>query len=574
MRYALVVWLVIGMLLVAGAQDRNLALSRSLVAVRISDAERQLTAFAPLLRLIDGIMGSQQFNTGKDAGHVVTNATAKLRELLGDMQQIPGVRADGDLWLVFMQPAPAAAMKPTAKQPVPAPEMPSYLLLPLADPQAFQAFVVEYTKAQATPVMQACGNYALVVLSGKPPAYTSVTTDLALCTTRGIAVAIQPGNFDIKGLKAGAPQGFDAMMAPITSVMKEQQQNLQRIEIGAAMQGDTLSLETFLLPVPNSPLAKNLTWTQTTPLAFDYAGYLPENLAMCASSGPMLQGAPGAANQVLRLGFGFLSMMLPPDQYETFSQSLESLMVQCGQGRAIGITTPQGQESAMLVAVYHTTGTQPASDAVRAFIKQLSVTPKQIMGGLFADALTLSLTPKAVTQEEVPIDIINVGLKQPQNPGAKGAAPQPVRMECRVAYLDDKMLFTLGADGGKQMGALIRRIRLGEPGFTAGARYQTMKGILADKARGFESYSPLDLCKVGISWMPAGKEKDDAMRFMSVFPPQTTTITTCQEVRDGLVHGEIILPGEQLNFFYSLLQAAQQAAKQNTPKTNQPGAWK
>ncbi len=610
MRRLFVLFVVVAAMLVACAEDKGpLLLSKSVMAIKITDPERQVIAFAPLLGLVDDFIATVASGSKFDAKHTEKSATTELTALADKLAKVPGINAKGDLWMVIMPALKDAEVAPLdGKGNVnPAAMPPMYVVLPLDDAAAFQT----YAKGSTKPAMFVSGDYGIITMNGKAPAFEGVTFDLPLVTKRDIVLSMQMSNMDVDAIKAKAPPMMQSLLTPITDLLDEQKRNFLRAEIGIAMVKDDLSLESFVIPVPNSPLAKCLANDQPDGIAVQYAGYLPENLAVCSASGPLLQGSPGSVHALLKLAFSFLNLALPPSRAQAFNKSLDALMAQCTQGRALGIITPPrvGAASSTLVAVYHVTDAQTAKTAVRTFVKELTLTRDAVMGGMLSNTITLDLKPEGEMIGEVPVDIVKVTItagdestpaKPPTPPvkpsapatkptagstahkaptkatsakpapkpapkpavkpapvPAKPASPFPTKLvfECRLGYLDDKMLVTFGYDARQQMEALVTRVQQQQPGFTAGARYQELKAMIPQKARAFETCSLLDLCTVGVSWVP-GDSRKDMQKFLSIFPQQNAVISTYEEIQDGRLHSEIIIPNEEFKFVFSLAKAA------------------
>ena len=109
---------------------------------------------------------------------------------------------------------------------------------------------------------------------------------------------MQPSSIDLGWF----PQDNPGPLQPLFDFIKEERANVRHAEAGVAMVGDDLSAEFYVVPVAGSPLAQSLADPQQAEVAAEYAGYLPDNLAYCGASGPMLKGAPGSARTLLKIG--------------------------------------------------------------------------------------------------------------------------------------------------------------------------------------------------------------------------------------------------------------------------------
>ncbi|HEY3417245.1 MAG TPA: hypothetical protein VGM23_10210, partial [Armatimonadota bacterium] len=124
----------------AWGQQMTLSLSECPVALKVTDPERQLTTFKPILDYLDGLQA--KFGSTSTQPRL----SAQIREGLTGLKQVPGVNMKGDFWVVLpTMPAPPAppAEQPPAKDgvtaPAPRPTPTVYLIVPLSNPDAFRA---------------------------------------------------------------------------------------------------------------------------------------------------------------------------------------------------------------------------------------------------------------------------------------------------------------------------------------------------------------------------------------------------------------------------------------------------
>lgn len=568
MRYLLVCALLVGAMLAGLAQaDTTLKLSRSLVTIKLTDPARQLTVFAPVIDLIDGLVPAKEG---------VPPPSKQLADGVGKLTGTPGVKATGEFLVAIMPPPPAPTAPPpaapTPEQPAPAvtPPSPAFLLVPLADAAAFKAALAVADLHEIGHV-QVVGDTAVVALDKqqKAPVFTEISRDLTLITSREIAISVQMQNAPSPA-ESPALGPMVAMLGPIFDILTDVQKNMQRAEIGIAMVGDTLSVETYTIPVPGSPLATSLATAKPSSIPIDYAAYLPENTAYCEASGPMLPGSPGGGNLIFRMAMGMLGSFLTPEQQKPFTASVDRLIQQCAQGRVIGVTTPPADSTTppALVAIYHITSEQEAQSALQEYVKQFQVAQKALEGtlfGMFASLVTVKFQPRAGTIDGTPIDALRIVFTSPgpmTAPDPKKTTPPPpapLTIEGRIAYVGDKMLVVASNAAREEMTALLARVKMGKAGFAASARFKALQGNLPTGARGYASFSTVDLSRTAIMLFAKDKEKTDALKWLSTLPPQRTVISTYQEVRDGRLHSEVRIPTEQRDFLYQLLKMAQLA---------------
>jgi hypothetical protein len=566
MRLCLLCALTLGCALGSLAQElKPLALSQSLIAIKLKAPQRQLTTFAPVLDLLEGVS-----TTAMPPGQPLAGVR-NLRQALRDLAAIPGTDPTGEFWLAVMPPP---AIQPPAKPGPP----PFYLIVPLAKPEAFREFL---TAAQADPKRPVQGSVigTLGVLSPNcaVPATLPVALDLPLTTTREVAVSVQVAN--LAQLPSPEVEGIGGeMLAQMRLVMADVTDNVARWELGVAMVGPDLSLESFTLAKPASPLAGRLQAAPAAPPTLPMLDVLPSNLAYCGASGPALPGVPTFTRATFRLVTGMLSIFLPPDKQAQLQGSLTRLLAQCDQGRVIGLTAPpvSGPGGSTLVALYQLQDAKGMQEALPAFFADMHLARDSFLGGILADVFTFSVTPNhaqlappaqpaTALSPAMRVDRLSITVTPPAAPGAPGAAPAAPRkafnFEGRLGYWREKMFLVAGHEQDLQLKALYHRLLVPPTdGFTSTPRYQALRAQLPAKTlHGYECFATLDLCRVFAHQIPDEKQRTEALKGLSFFPPQRSVIYTYQELQPGRVRGEICLPAEQLNFLYTLTRFLQES---------------
>ncbi|MHB9024180.1 MAG: hypothetical protein ACYC7E_08385 [Armatimonadota bacterium] len=550
----------------AFSQQTTLTLSESLLSIRVTDPERQLTTFKPLLDYVDGL----QAKFG--ATSTQPRLSQQLREGITALKSVPGIQMKGDFWFVIPSlPTPAlpAAQPPAdgATAPTPPPAPPVYLIAPLSDPEIFRAAVQLYN----APNVRIFGKFALAQVFGPVgPIYTGIRLDVQPSSRREVVALVHFSRVELPAAQEGPAAVF---LAPIANIIKDLQANLRRQEIGLAMRGADLSAETHAIPVPDSPLAKQIAGGVNGTLAPESAAYLPENLAFCSATGPALAGVPGLGAAVMRGGSGLFALFLPEERQQPFLKSVEELVTLCSRGRALGITAPPANAPGepALVAIYQVTGPAAAKSALHSFVNEIILIHKAFTGGLEDANFKLTLQAEAEKVGEIPVDLIGLKLRSqppppaadaPQGNAAPAAAPAPteLNLEIRAAYLNDKMLLTVGPGGKAEMAALLDRLQQRHLAFGATDRFQALKATMPEKIHAFATFASLDSTRVFANTFLQGKQKDDLLKMLSVFPPQQTVVSAYQEARDGILHGESQLPGEQMNFIYVMIKTIMEMA--------------
>ncbi|HOF89016.1 MAG TPA: hypothetical protein PLZ36_13080, partial [Armatimonadota bacterium] len=280
--------------------------------------------------------------------------------------------------------------------------------------------------------------------------------------------------------------------------------------------------------------------------------------------------SPGLGVMLIKMASGFATLFLPPDRAKAFSAALDTVMAQCSQGRALGIA-PSPPNAALfgpsLVAVYRVPDPQAGKNAMRAFIRESLALMKMLDDDDGGPKYVF--TPDAEKIAEQSVDLLRLTRPTP-TPADEEPAAKPMVIEARFAYVGQRMLVTLGGGGTEQMTALIDRVQNKKAVYTATARFKALETVVPPTARAFETYALLDMINMGISFMPEGQAKADIMQKLAAYGTHQTVISTYQEVKDGALHGELRIPGEQMKFLFTLINDLAKGAA-NKPEPEEEG---
>lgn len=541
------------------AEPGVLSMADSQVAVRIADPFRQMTAFAPVTRLVDGLLASQA--TGSAAKPF--SVQAFLDEGLGQLKQAPGVSPRGDLWILV--PKRVRADDPKAG-PLKAFDMTAFVLIPLLDGPTFsRAMAVARAGGIAVPPMKVIGNVAVLGMGdAKVDDILTIQRDLTLTCKREVVISART---DVLMPDAPAAGPMAALLGPVFAQQAAMRTAIARVELGLSMVGADLSAEVFVHPTPDSPLAKSLAAAEPDTLGWEYAAYMPQTAAACTGSAAALPGMPRADGMVLPLAGMLFGMMAAPEQTKPVLTSMERLAALCAQGGAVAITTPTAGGRPVIVAAYQVGDAALAHEAVTGLADAMRKM-RAAMGEPAGRYFTCDFTPGAEKAGDISVDLLKVVLRQDAPKPAPDAAnppdpnaPQPLKdlfsLEFRFAYLEEKLLVTMGQAGAPEMVALVERVTQRTPSFADTARFQALKGAAPGAARSFGMVTGLDLATALVAMLPQDKSGQDLRSLVGLFPPQVTAITTTQDVRNGLLHMEAKVPYEQLGFLYTVGKAVQ-----------------
>jgi hypothetical protein len=344
-----------------------------------------------------------------------------------------------------------------------------------------------------------------------------------------------------------------------------------RAEIGIALLNNSLSFEERIIAVDGTDLAKGLTDAKPSTLAIDLAALLPPDLAMAFATCPPPAGTPDPIAPMRQSISAVLSALMPPDTAAPFLKSLNNLFAQTTQGCAIGVTAvPTYKEGTPTIeAVFQVKSADEAQTAIRDFVRDFKILSDNAIGGALAQSLDLQIKPAAEKVGDVEVDVIKLVISGPPptvgppprtNVAAVPPAAPPVlkelfSLEWRIAYVDDKMLFTLGKDGQNEMITLVDRVQNQTPGFTASARFKALKGNAFPAApQSFYYLAPGDLVRtIGAILPDLGDAKSEAVQLQQIItclPPQRTAMYSYGEIKDGMIYSDTRVPLEQLDLFY------------------------
>lgn len=569
--------LVFSMMVIMAQQPTPLTLSSVTSLIRAKSPTKQLKSYDPLFARFKSVLSPVM--------PIEFNLSTIIGKSLKQYDSLPGVDADGEFWFFSVPGTPAPkpddnktpAVNETQPNPVEEkeekddkPGSVSVALVPVRDAQQLRNGLAAQGD-EAEYIAQILDRYALLIPKGAiVQQYTDVKLDLPIVSKRDIVMISSPTKLPFIGEEEEADPGAEPAMfsfaPPFKPYLKQIGLNQQRIETGFAMVGDNLSIETFIIPVQNSPLAKRLATQKPATQGVDLAGYLPTNLSYCGSSGPMLEGIPGMGNIALRIPVALVSAFRAEERRSEIEKLWNDMSAVCSQGRALGITTPteKAPTKATVLGVYHLANPKNDAAVIRKFMTRIFVNKEQI------NIRTLVRLPQKTTityqqgkelQSNVPIDVLTI-VAQPATPvkdeetGVTPPTPKPVKLECRLAFINDIFLLAVGGDSKTEMNAMIWRIKTNNKGFTTSKRFTELKSTLPAAYQGFQFCSPRDLSLSITALLPIEDvQKAVAMKWIGQLPIQQTTISSYSEFQQGCVRSEIIVPGEQFDFLCELATA-------------------
>lgn len=611
----------------AQAQDDNkgpLQISNSLISIKVSNPEQQITKFASVLSILDKITAGKNIQ-GKD---VPTSITSSFNTLLGMLKMVPGVKVDGNFWILIMPPVPgeesnggstpSTPISPTppgtdnTQIPSGAPKktqnlLPTYLILPLVDGDAFQAYLDAEAKKdpEKAPHATIFGEYALMVFKGPLPAYSDVDFDLKMVSKCDIEASFQFANVDLS--ETGEYRAMLSKQIPtqLIDYFARQQDNIQRIECGLAMDDTNIILKFYLVPVVGSKLDDDIPHLSCSFLK-QYAEYLPAVVSYANVSGPLAEGAPGTAYSFQKIGSTFLQTMLGDQAsiMDNFMTSLTELTKMCCQGRALALIAPATRTGDLsmdlptLVAVYRTSTDVPkASDKETAAARQIRIKKetyaetesRAIIRVFVSEAVSLNENfqkngmafmyiapkPEAEKIDDRPIDLVKIKFviptlsKQPAPNSTTSSddstikpevetpekPPKTASVEIRIAYFKDKLLVTAGPGSKIQMANLLARLKGAQPGLTQSARYIASR-INLSRRHALEIYSTQDLTRMMACLLPYDPEVKSLFAWLKAYPPLFSWVTMTQEGdnTEKCLRYDVRLSLEQIRYLLSLLK--------------------
>ncbi len=518
--------------------------SSSLIAVKITDPDSQITKLMPVVQLVDKIAAA---NPKAPKGISISKSLAFLS---GMLKGVPGIKSDGTFWILVM-PAQFSMKNPEGlSTAVNDNSTPTFLVFPLSDPDVFQKFLdSETTKAnKEMPRGMVYGDYALLGFEGVVPAFSQVDFDLSPVSRRDLVMMIQWQNYELtnnalKSLDIPIPKDLIPGVQPsmkLGDFLKKYETSLLRIEFGVNMVNNVLDVEMLNVPINGSQLEEDLVkYNNST--AKQLMRYMPATVFYAASGGPLVESSPGTGYQLNKVAIDLMKKTVAgPNNadkgFQTVVQAYEELSRRCINGRAIAwvptltMKPVPADNIPTFVAVYSTSSINKDLKAEsRALIRKMfdslfpsetdsngkvkfnynnerEVRIKYPSGKVAFTALTFPAQEKYGTTM---VDIIKIvgtstsNAKQTVKTETKTLTyyyKDTVLLEFRFAYIGDKLLMTVGGPDSKiQMANLISRVNGRLAGLTSSPRYAAQAKYINGTARSIEVYAPRDLLRTAVN---------------------------------------------------------------------------
>jgi hypothetical protein len=544
-----------------GQENRGpLPVSSSLISVKITDPDSQITKLMPIVQLVDKITAA---NPKAPKGVSISKSLAFLS---GMLKGVPGIKSDGTFWILVMPPQFSQKNPEGLSTAVDDNGTPTFLVFPLSDPDVFQKFLdSETTKANKDmPRGMVYGDYALLGFEGIVPGFSQVDFDLQPISRRDMVVMLQWQNYELanNALKSLDIPSFSELFPkemPNTPLgmkmgdfLKKYETSILRMEFGVNMANNVLDVEMLNLPIAGSQLEEDLVKYNTS-TAKQLLRYMPATVFYAAAGGPLVESSPGTGYTLNRILIDNMKKVLSgssdgsvPKNFETVIQAYEEVSRRCVNGRAISWVPVLVKKDSVtgnfpvFVGVYLTSSiNKDLKDESRAIIRKMfdALFPAEkdangkikfntdnsrevrirYPGGSFIDfsAFTFPSLEKYGTTD---VDVIKIViLNKPNTSRIVKNADKKVKvtiknesvLEFRFAYVGDKLLVTVGGPDSKlQMANLISRVNGKLAGLTSSPRFIAQTQNMRSNVRSIEVISPRDLSRTVMNYVAGINDED------------------------------------------------------------------
>ncbi|MEI6519325.1 MAG: hypothetical protein WCO98_04715 [bacterium] len=543
-----------------GQENRGpLPVSSSLIAVKITDPDTQITNLMPMVQLVDKMAAN---NPKAPKGVSISKSLAFLS---GMLKGVPGIKSDGTFWILVMPPQYSQKNPEGLSTAVNDNGTPTFLVFPLSDPDVFQKFLdSETTKANKDmPRGMVYGDYALLGFEGVVPAFSQVDFDLLPISRRDLVVMLQWQNYELanNALKSMDIPSFSELMPKgmqntplgmkMGDFMQKYETSILRMEFGINMSNNVLDVEMLNLPIVGSQLEEDLAKYNTS-TAKQLLRYMPATVMYAAAGGPLVESSPGTGYQVNKFVIDTMKKKIGneaesslPKTFVTMIQAYEEISRRCINGRAIAwVPTLVKKDSIQgnfptFVGVYQTSSiNKDLRDESRALIRKMfdSIFPaekdekgkikfntdnaREIRArypGITLDfsAVTFPSLEKYGTTDVDVIKVVTLNKPfasktfQTEDKIVKVTTKSESILEFRFAYIGDKLLMTIGGPESKlQMANLISRINGKLAGLSASPRFIAQTQNLRGNVRSVEVISLRDFATTAINFIDGMNDED------------------------------------------------------------------
>ncbi len=608
-----------------GQENRGpLPVSSSLIAVKITDPDAQITKLMPIVQLVDKAM------SGNPRAPKGISLSKSLAFLAGMLKGVPGIKSDGTFWILVM-PTKFSQKNPEGQQTaIDDNSTPTFLVFPLSDPDVFQKFLEsETTKANKDmPRGMVYGDYALLGFEGVVPAFSQVDFDLLPVSRRDLVMMIQWQNYEfannaLKNMDIPFPPGMFPGAQPnmkMGEFLKKYETNILRMEFGVNMVNNVLDVEMLNVPIAGGQLEEDLATKFNNTTAKQLLRYMPATVFYAAAGGPLVESSPGTGYQLNKFVIDLMRKSLSDPSgtskgFETVIQAYEEISRRCVNGRAISwVPNLQVKEGPSVVAnfptfvaVYSTSSINKdlrteSQALIRKMFDSMFPPEKDSNGKILyntdntrevrwkypfgRDLISAITSPNVEKYGTNTVDVIKLYATASQaSKSTNWYIKTQSLLEFRFAYISDKLLITIGGPDSKiQMANLISRVNGKLAGLTSSPRFIAQTQNMRGNVKSIEILSPRDLAKTITSNIDAinihnlkevakGSPKNQKMvltpqqksimQFQKSYPPLTTYNVILQDANDGCERFIYRIPLEQIRYLVSTI-----INTNNPPTTN------
>ncbi len=567
--------LFIASILISVAQE-TLTLSKATTVVKISNPMRIIDEYSPLFKKIDRFIDSMPADVklkGDKTNQMPSDVAGEIRRKFNDAAINTCIDIRGDVYVAMFMDVEAyrefmaeqmsvleeGGMKPPQKNDKEqvAKMLKMYglkVIIPISDTAKFELLFNQMKKKEMadTPVtFDMVDKYAVLSFDKDKTKVTKIDFDVNFKSKYSIAThSSNPGEEYFEVLQENMPILIMPFITPLLDFEKQMLKEVKSTDSGIGMVDDNIMLETFLTPIAGGKLDNSLKNPASPDAANEALAMMPKNIVTAATEIGMGEGYPSSSD-IYNVLLKTIAASGSPAKSAPLIKAVKLLQAQTSRGGACAFTLPEdtATSTSSMVLIYDIKSETGARDAMNGIVTAFPIFTGGILNGMMANELKLFGKKDVVKVNGISSDLYRLVVKAPDTTmTGKAPAADMANIEMRVAYVNNKMIVTVGKNSLPALESILKGIDAKDTFIASNLYTGIMEQMPAKGIRNIVFISIPGVVKAGVKTFVPGPDKDKIMKLLTRITEPKSNIVGYDEIKDGDDHTVIIYPTEQIDY--------------------------
>ncbi|MEI6518492.1 MAG: hypothetical protein WCO98_00370 [bacterium] len=599
--------LLISAILTSVAQD-TITLSKATGIIKISNPMQIIDEYSPLLKKIDRVIDTMPADIKKKNDKdtkLPSDVAGEIRRHLNDAAINACIDIRGDIYIAMYMDVDAyreymaeqmselSAMTEDGAKPVKKNEKEQLakmlkvyglkIIIPISDMAKFETLFNEFKKKELTdsPVnFTMIDKYAVVTFDKDKLKATKIDFDVTFKSKCSIAShSNNPGDEYMDAIQENMPMMVMPFITPFLDFEKQMMKEIKSSDSGIGVVNDNIMMETFITPIVGGKLDATLKAPTSPDAANEALAMMPADMAMASTEIGMGEGYP-SSNEIVNVLLKTIAASGTPAKSTGLIKAVKSLQDQTAKGGACGFTLPgdTATSTSSMVMVYDVKSETGARDAMTAIVNAFPAFIGGIMNGVVANDVKLYNRKDAAKVNGITSDLFRLVVKGSSQETEMTGKPAPdmANIEMRVAYVNNKMIVTVGKNSLPTLEAMLKGIDAKTTFTTSGSYVGMMAQLPATGVRNLAYISMPGAVKAAIKTFVPGTDKDKILKVLTKVAVPKKNIVGYDEITGGDDHTVVIYPLDQVDYIINAVTEIGKEMDKDKPvnKTVKPGTTK